>query len=58
MFPNVGLLAHQILGIIGSQIETKRVFSLPWIFINLREFSSQLDHLEKLIFVRKNWPSD
>ncbi len=56
MFPNVGLLAHQILGIIGSQIEIERVFSLPWIFTNLKESCSQSNNLGNLIFVSKNWP--
>lgn len=36
LFPIVGFLTQQILGIVGSQIETKRIFSLSRIFINLR----------------------
>jgi hypothetical protein len=36
MFPNVDFLAQQILGIIESQIETKKIFSLVSIFTNLR----------------------
>jgi hypothetical protein len=36
MFPTVGFLAQQISGIVGSQIETKNIFSLAGIFTNLR----------------------
>jgi ABC-type dipeptide/oligopeptide/nickel transport system permease component len=36
MFPIVDFLAHQILGIIGSQIEIEKVFSLVGKFTNLR----------------------
>jgi hypothetical protein len=36
MFPIVGFLAWQILRIIGSQIETERIFSLVGILINLK----------------------
>jgi hypothetical protein len=36
MLPIVGFLAQQILGIVGSQIETKRITYLISIFTNLR----------------------
>ncbi len=36
MFPIVGFLACQILGIVGSQTKTKRIFSLTCILTNLR----------------------
>ncbi len=42
---------QQILGIIGSQIETKCIFSLVGILTNLRWCKLQIDNLEKLIFV-------
>ncbi len=48
MFPIVGFLACQNLGIVRSQIETKRFFSLTGIFTNLRRC-----HLQT-----KNWPND
>jgi hypothetical protein len=35
-FSVVGFLPCQILSIVGSQIETKRIFSLTCIFTNLR----------------------
>ncbi len=54
MFPIVGFLAQQILRIVGSQIETERIFSLAGIFTNLRRCRLQTENLEKLIFVNKN----
>jgi hypothetical protein len=36
MFLTIDFLAYQILSISGSQIETKRIFSLVGIYINLR----------------------
>ncbi len=36
MFLILGFLARQILGVVGSQIETKRIFSLVGILTNLR----------------------
>jgi hypothetical protein len=36
MFPTIGLCDKSILGIVGSQIEIERIFSLVGIFINLR----------------------
>jgi ABC-type dipeptide/oligopeptide/nickel transport system permease component len=36
MFPVVGFFAQQILGIVGSQIEIERIFSLAGIFTNLK----------------------
>jgi hypothetical protein len=36
MFHIVGFLARNFLGIVGSHIETKKIFSLIGILINLR----------------------
>jgi hypothetical protein len=36
MFPTIGFLACQILGIVGSQIEIERKFSLTCILTNLK----------------------
>ncbi len=58
MFLTFGFCARQILRIVGSQIETKRIFSLVGILINLRRYCLQLKNLNKLIFVNKNWPND
>jgi hypothetical protein len=57
MFPIVGLLAWQILGIVGSQIEIESIFSLARILTNLRRCHLQTKNLEKFIFVNKNWPN-
>jgi hypothetical protein len=58
MFPIVRFFSCQILEIIDSQIETKRIFSLIRILTNLRGCHLQLEKLEKLNFVNKNWPND
>jgi len=57
-FPIVGFLIKDILGIVGSQIETKRNFSLIGILTNLRRCRLQLDNFLNLIFVNKNWTND
>jgi hypothetical protein len=51
-------LVCKILGIVESQVEMKRIFSLNRIFSNLRKCHLQLDNLENLIFVNKNWLND
>jgi len=58
MFPNVGFLAWQILGIIESQIQIERIFSLAWMFMYLRKCCLQSKNLERLIFMSKNWLND
>jgi hypothetical protein len=58
MFLTIGFLAWQILEIVDSQIETKRIFSLVGILIKLRKCRLQIENLEKLILVNKNWPND
>jgi hypothetical protein len=49
---------HQIFGIMGSKIKTKKIFLLVGIFTKLKRFCLQLDNLDKLIFVNKNWHDD
>jgi hypothetical protein len=51
-------LACQILGILGSKIETEKIFSLTNKLTNLRRCDLQLNNLERLIFMSKNWPND
>jgi hypothetical protein len=41
MFPTIGFLVHQILGIVESQIEIEKVFSLVGILTNLRRYCLQ-----------------
>jgi hypothetical protein len=54
MFPTIGFLAWQILGVVGSQIEIERIFSLARILTNHKRCRLQIENLEKLIFVHKN----
>jgi hypothetical protein len=54
MFPTIGFLAEQILGVVGSKIEIEVIFSLAKILTNLRRCRLQTENLEKLIFVNKN----
>ncbi len=35
-FPHVSFLAHQVLGIVGSQIEIKRIFNIASVITNLQ----------------------
>jgi hypothetical protein len=58
MFPIVGFYARQILGIVGSQIEIEKIVSLAGIFTSFKKCRLQLNFLNKLIFVSKNWPND
>jgi hypothetical protein len=58
MFPIVGFSARQILGVVECQIETERIFSLVGKLTNLRGCHLQIENLEKLIFVNKNWLDD
>jgi hypothetical protein len=58
MFPTVGFLTRQILGVVGFQIEIERIFSLDGMLTNLRRCHLQTENLEKLIFVNKIQPND
>jgi hypothetical protein len=59
MFPTVDFYAKQILGLLKSQIEIKKIiFSLIGILVNFRRHHLQLENLAKLIFLNKNWPYD
>ncbi len=58
MFLTIGFWACQILGVVGSQIEIERFFSLVGILTNLRRCHLQSENLKILIFVRKIWSSD
>jgi hypothetical protein len=56
MFPTIGYLIQKIWGIVSYEIVTKKLFSIINILTHLkRSCFHQLDNLEKLIFVRKNW---
>jgi hypothetical protein len=57
-FHVIGFLVKQILRIIGSQIETKRIFSLIGILTCLRRYQLQSEILDQLTFINQNWPND
>jgi intracellular sulfur oxidation DsrE/DsrF family protein len=50
--------SKQILGLIGSQIDIERIFSIIHILTNLEKYHLQLENLENLISMTKNWPND
>ncbi len=56
-FLNMGFLVKQILGIMGSQIETKCVFSLANVLTTLKHCHLQVENMDQIIIVVKNWPS-
>jgi hypothetical protein len=58
MFLKIGFLACQIIGVVKSQIEIERFFSLMGTLTNVRRHHLQMNNLEKLIFMNKNWPRD
>lgn len=58
-FQNVAaILAKQMLGILGFQVETKRMFSLASVLKTLRCCHLQVENLDKIIIVVKNWSND
>ncbi len=57
-FSYVEFVAWQILGIVASQIEAKRVLNIVSICINLQRSWLGMDNLEMLINIYKNWPDD
>jgi hypothetical protein len=48
----------QILRIVGSQIETERIFSLAGILTSRKKCQLESKNLNKLIFINQNWPND
>jgi hypothetical protein len=47
MLSTIGFFIKQILGIVGSQIEIKNIFSFIKILTNLKRCCLQLNNLEK-----------
>ncbi len=50
--------AQQILGIIGSKIETEQIFNLAGVITNLQQSGIGIDNLDRLIMIAKNWHDD
>ncbi len=57
-FLNVGSLAKQNFGILSSQIKTKWAFSIARLLIALRHCHLQMDNMDWIITIVKNWPYD
>jgi hypothetical protein len=57
-FPNVVFLTKHILGIPRSQIKTKCVLNLVGVLIALQHYRLQVENLDQIIMVVKNWPND
>jgi len=51
-------LTCQIWNIVRLKNAIQKIFFLVTILINLRKYCLQLNNLEMLIFVNKNWPND
>ncbi len=54
----MGFLAKQILGILSSQIKIERVFNLANVLITLKCCHLQVENMDWIIMVVKNWPDD
>lgn len=52
-FPNVSFVAQQILGILGSSIETERTFSIVGVLFSLQCCRLGIDNLDKLVNIVK-----
>jgi hypothetical protein len=46
------------MGIVGSQIKTKRIFSMVRVITSLKCCWHGIVNLDKLILIMKNWPND
>jgi hypothetical protein len=55
---NSGCSCKTNFGIPASQVETEKIVSIFGILTTLRRCRLQIDNLDKLIFVNKNWSSD
>jgi hypothetical protein len=56
--PYVGFAAQQILGIVGSHIETKSFFNIEGIFTNLKCFQVGIENLKMLVNIYEDWLDD
>jgi hypothetical protein len=54
----VSFLAREVLGIVGSQIETKHIFSVAGIITNLQQSRLGINNLDCFVLVIKNWFND
>ncbi len=54
-FPHVSFLACQMLRIVGFQIEIVQIFNVDGIITNLQQSRLEIDNLDHLVLVTKNW---
>jgi hypothetical protein len=57
-FLDMSFFANQILGILSSKIETKQVFNLVGVLIALKCCHLQVDNMDWILIIVKNWPND
>jgi hypothetical protein len=57
-FSNVGFHAKQIFGILSSQIQIEWTFSIVRLLIALRHCHLQMDNMDWIISIAKNWLDD
>ncbi len=57
-FPTIVTITQHILEIPTNQIETKQLFSIAIILTTCCKCHLQIDNMDKLVFVNRNWPYD
>ncbi len=57
-FLNVALIAHQVFGILGSQIELEHIFIIVGVLTLLQRCKSEVENINKFIIILNNWPFD
>ncbi len=57
-FSNVGFLAKRVFGIVRSQIEIEKMFSLIGVLTTLKSCRLQVQNLDQIITIINNWPDD
>jgi hypothetical protein len=57
-FPNISFVARKILKILGSQIETKRIFNIVGVLTSLCHCRLGVENLDKFVIIMKNRSSN
>ncbi len=57
-FPNLTYVSRQVMGIVGSQIEIERIFSMVRVITSLKSCLLGIENLDKLVLIMKNWLHD
>ncbi len=56
-FKHVYSWAHQVLGVISSQIEIEKIFGVVGVIMNFQQFILRIKKLGYFILATKNWPN-